>query len=82
VYVIVSYDIKDDNKRIKVMKKLLALGFSRLQKSVYVRRGGKGDAKDALRATMRYLGDEDKLFIIVVSNKEFEEAFRVEGKAA
>lgn len=82
MYVIVSYDIKDDNKRIKVMKKLLALGFSRLQKSVYVRRGGKGDAKDALRATMRYLGDEDKLFIIVVSNKEFEEAFRVEGKAA
>ncbi|NPA84497.1 MAG: CRISPR-associated endonuclease Cas2 [Crenarchaeota archaeon] len=82
MYVIVSYDISDDSKRIKVMKRLLAMGFTRLQKSVYVRKGGKGDAKDALRATMRFLGEDDKIFIIVVSNKEFEEAFLIEGKAA
>ena len=82
MYVIVSYDIRDDGKRNKAMKRLLALGFTRLQKSVYVRRGGKGDAKDALRATSRFIGPNDKLFIIVVSNKEFEEAFYVEGKAA
>jgi CRISPR-associated endonuclease Cas2 len=64
------------------MKRLLALGFTRLQKSVYVKVGGKGDAKDALRATMNFLEGEDKIFIIVVSNKEFEEALRVEGKTA
>ncbi|HIH89835.1 CRISPR-associated endonuclease Cas2 [Ignicoccus hospitalis] len=80
MYVIVSYDIKDDRKRLKVMKRLLALGFSRLQKSVYVRRGSRGDAKDAFNATVKYLDDGDKLFIIVVSDKEFREAWAVEGK--
>ena len=79
MFVIASYDIKDDRKRNKVMKRLLALGFTRLQKSVYYRRGGRGMAFDALRAVQKLLGKDDKIFIIVVSEKEFREAIRFEG---
>ena len=82
MYVIVAYDISNDYKRTKAMKRLLGLGFKRLQKSVYVRKGSKGDAKDALRAVQRYLEKRDKLFAIVVSDKEFREAFLVEGEVA
>ena len=82
MYVIVAYDISNDYNRNKVMKRLLGLGFKRLQKSVYVRRGSRGDAKDALRAVQRYLEENDKIFVIVVSDKEFKEAFLVEGKVA
>ena len=82
MYVMITYDIKDDKMRMKVMNRLLALGFTRLQKSVYVRRGSRGDAKDALRAVQNHLREGDKLFIIVVSEKEFKEAIRVEREAA
>ena len=82
MYVIVAYDISNDYNRTKAMKKLLGLGFKRLQKSVYVRRGSKGDAKDALRAIQKYIDDGDKVFIIVVSDKELREAFLIEGKVA
>ncbi len=80
--IVVAYDIRNDNARTRAMKRLLAMGFKRLQKSLYIKKGGRGDALDAFRAVKRYLKDEeDKLFVVVLSDKEFKEAMIVEGMA-
>ena len=36
--VLVAYDISDDRKRLRVAEWLLAKGFSRIQRSLYVAR--------------------------------------------
>lgn len=80
VYVIVAYDISDDRKRIKAMNKLIMMGFKRLQKSVYYRKGGRGVAKDAVRALKRIVDKGDSIFVIVVQDREFEESYRGEER--
>ncbi|WP_075050630.1 CRISPR-associated endonuclease Cas2 [Ignicoccus islandicus] len=78
--VLVAYDIRNDSFRTKAMKRLLAMGFQRLQKSVYFKKGGRGDALDAFRAIKKYVKDEtDKIFVVTLSDKEFREALVLEG---
>ena len=40
VVFIVAYDISDDERRLKMMRSLLALGYSRVQRSVYMYKRG------------------------------------------
>ncbi len=73
-YVLAAYDISDDRVRERAAAKLLSLGFVRVQKSVYIARGGRSLAKDAWRAVAPLLGEGDRLLIIVVPREALENA--------
>ncbi len=76
--IIASYDISDDRRRINAMNMLKALGFIRVQKSLYVARGGSSLAKDTARALSRAIKtDEDSVIIILIDNKAWTNAFKL-----
>jgi len=67
MYVLAFYDITDDGRRQKIADRLLAKGFARVQRSVYLARGGKAFAKDVVRGLARLVVDvNDSLFVVVV----------------
>ncbi len=66
-FVIVAYDISDDYKRDLAARTLLSMGFQRVQRSVYVARGGSGFARQVAAALRRVIDWEtDRVDIIVV----------------
>ena len=74
-YVIVVYDISSDKVRIAVCDKLKSMGFSMLQRSVYITRGGFSNAKDVARAIQRYIdASRDSVLVVVVSREVLERA--------
>lgn len=76
--VLVSYDIGDDKRRLAVMDKLKAMGFIRVQRSLYVAKGGWTLAKDAARALTRIVNaSEDSVLILVVDGLTFNRAIRL-----
>jgi CRISPR-associated protein Cas2 len=65
--VVVAYDISRDDARLKAARILQAMGFARIQRSVYVARGGAAKARDAARALARILNeDTDRADIILI----------------
>jgi CRISPR-associated protein Cas2 len=77
MFVIVSYDITDDRRRIEIMNRLKSMGFVRVQRSLYVARGGSALAKDAARAISRLMSREDSVVILVVDNQTLSSAIKL-----
>jgi CRISPR-associated protein Cas2 len=77
MFVVVSYDITDDRRRIEIMNRLKSMGFVRVQRSLYVARGGSALAKDAARAISRLMGREDSVVILVVDNQTLSSAIKL-----
>lgn len=77
MFVIVSYDITDDRRRIEIMNRLKSMGFVRVQRSLYVARGGSALAKDTARAISRLMGKEDSVVILVVDNQTLSNAIKL-----
>jgi CRISPR-associated protein Cas2 len=74
-YVLVAYDISDNQRRLEAAERLKGMGFVRLQKSLYIARGGAALAKDAYRALMRVIDrSTDSVFVAVVPGESFEKA--------
>jgi len=74
-YVVVAYDISDNRRRFEAAERLRGLGFIRIQRSLYVARGGGTLAKDAYRALLRVIDrSRDSVFVIVLSRESFEKA--------
>lgn len=77
-YVIVAYDISDDNRRVRASEKLISMGYTRLQRSFYIRRGGMSEAKETFRALSRIVNHKtDNLIVAVVPYESIEKAFRI-----
>ena len=74
-YVLVAYDISDNWRRLEAAERLKGMGFVRLQRSLYIARGGAALAKDAYRALMRVIDrSTDSMFVAVVPGESFEKA--------
>lgn len=74
-YIIVAYDVSDDRRRSLVCEELKALGFSMLQRSVYIARGGSSRAKDSARAIQKLIrSDSDTALVMVVPREVLEKA--------
>jgi CRISPR-associated protein Cas2 len=74
-YIIVAYDISDNGKRFEAAERLKGLGFMRIQKSLYIARGGSALAKDAYRALLRIIDrSTDSVFVAVIPGESFEKA--------
>jgi CRISPR-associated protein Cas2 len=65
--IVVFYDISNDHRRQKVAKLLEAMGLIRIQRSVFIGRGGIGKAKEVVRAATRLIDKRtDSLAAVVV----------------
>lgn len=72
-YIIAFYDISDNSRRFIAAEKLRGLGFQRVQRSVYIARGGSSLAKEAFRALMRIVDRATDSVIVVVVPREYIE---------
>jgi CRISPR-associated protein Cas2 len=74
-FVLVAYDISDDGRRASVCDRLKSKGFTMLQKSVYLARGGSALAKDVARALNGLLDPlRDSVAILVIPRDVLERA--------
>jgi len=77
--ILVAYDISDDGKRQKLANELLRMGFTRVQRSVYIARTGyRGLRERAARAAARRIDPEtDSVLILTVPEWSLESAIRI-----
>ncbi len=79
--ILVVYDVRDDAARNAVVRRLTALGFIRIQKSAYVRRGTAGVARHVFRSLTRLIDTStDKLLVLPVPESVYVAAYAVGGK--
>ncbi len=74
--ILVAYDIRDDSARLAFQRDLERHGFSRVQKSVYARRGGYKalSRRVALLASRRINPATDTVLIMEVPDWALEKA--------
>ncbi|PLC62653.1 CRISPR-associated endonuclease Cas2 [Thermoproteus sp. CP80] len=77
MFVVVSYDITDDKRRLEVMNRLKSMGFVRVQRSMYIAKGGGALAKDVARAVVRLMDREDSVVIFIIDNQTLNNAIRL-----
>ncbi|ADY01604.1 CRISPR-associated protein Cas2 [Vulcanisaeta moutnovskia 768-28] len=77
MYVIVSYDISDDRRRFEIMSRLKAMGYVRVQRSLYMARGGSALAKDTARALTRLMGREYSVVILIIDGQTLNNAIKL-----
>ena len=76
-YVVVFYDISNNRARQIIADKLLSKGLTRIQRSVFVGRGGHALAKDLARYLSRFVGVGDSLVIMVVGEESIRSMIMV-----
>lgn len=70
---LVYYDISDNKKRLKLSKKLIYLGFERIQKSVFAIEAKKHDEVLQLWHRLKEIPmEQDSLHCVKVSNEQFK----------
>ena len=77
--ILVAYDISDDERRLRLARALLSMGYSRVQKSVYVySRGYEGVRRRTVEVAARIIdAREDNVLIITVPEQSYRSAVRL-----
>ncbi|MEB3861538.1 MAG: CRISPR-associated endonuclease Cas2 [Desulfurococcales archaeon] len=77
--ILVAYDIREDERRMRMMRMLLALGYSRVQKSVYIhRRGFEAVKRATLERAARIMDPEtDSLLLLTLPDSLYTRAIRM-----
>ncbi len=71
--VLVVYDISDNGARQRVADWLLSRGFTRIQRSAYVARGGIAIARDVERYVSRWIDSKrDVVHILLIQDVEWD----------
>ncbi|MBB5254781.1 CRISPR-associated endonuclease Cas2 [Sulfurisphaera ohwakuensis] len=80
MWVIVVYDISDDEKRNKIAKELQRLGLSRIQRSAFVGDLDSQRFKDLVRIMGKLVtGKDDILHIIPLGLRDWERRVVING---
>ncbi|WP_054843808.1 CRISPR-associated endonuclease Cas2 [Vulcanisaeta souniana] len=78
MYVLISYDISNNRRRLEIMNKLKAMGYVRVQRSLYIARGGGNAlAKDTARALTRLMDREDSVVILIIDGQTLNNAIKL-----
>ncbi|BDR92493.1 CRISPR-associated endonuclease Cas2 [Vulcanisaeta souniana] len=77
MYVLISYDISNNRRRLEIMNKLKAMGYVRVQRSLYIARGGNALAKDTARALTRLMDREDSVVILIIDGQTLNNAIKL-----
>jgi CRISPR-associated protein Cas2 len=81
VWILVVYDISENEKRNKVAKELLRLGLSRIQRSAFVGDIDSQRYKDLVRICSKLVdGKDDVLHIIPLGLRDWERRVVIGGE--
>ncbi len=79
-YLVVFYDISDDRRRQRVARVLESLGLVRVQRSVFIGRGGFSKAKEVVRAATRLIDKRSDSVAAVVVPEDYGRRILVAGQ--
>ncbi len=79
-YLVVFYDISDDKRRQRVARLLQSLGLIRVQRSVFIGKGGFAKAKDVVRAALRLIDRSTDSVAAVVVPEDYGRRILVAGR--
>jgi len=79
-FIVVFYDISDDRVRQRVARFLQSLGFVRVQRSVFIGRGGFARAKDVVRGSLRLIDRGRDSVAAVVVPEDYGRRILVAGR--
>ncbi|MEB2835656.1 MAG: CRISPR-associated endonuclease Cas2 [Desulfurococcales archaeon] len=73
---LVAYDVSDDDKRLRLARALIRLGYSRIQRSVYVHpRAYRGLKRRTLEVAARLIDPRsDRVLVITMPESVYEGA--------
>jgi len=81
--VLVIYDISDNEVRQRVAEWLLSRGFTRIQRSAYVARGGIAVARDVERYISRWIDvRRDVVHILLIQDIEWDRRIVIGDRSA
>ena len=78
-YVVVFYDVSDNKRRDILAKTLQSLGLVRVQRSVFMGRGGYTKAKEAIRAASRIVDARTDSVVALVVPEDYARRMLVYG---
>lgn len=82
MWVIVIYDISDDQKRMKIAMELQRLGLSRIQRSAFVGDIDSQRFKDLVRIMSKLVnGKDDILHIVPLGLRDWERRVIISGNS-
>jgi len=84
LYVLVAYDISDDEARNRLARDLLAAGFSRVQRSVYIQKTAyRGVVERVKRLALKRMNPKtDTVMIMVIPARVYEEETIILGNGS
>lgn len=74
MYVIVAFDVSDEQVRGKIRRFLRSLGLSMVNRSVYAGAGGQSIAEKIRSKVREIIRGDDNVFIILVSEQDYRKA--------
>lgn len=74
MYVIVAFDISDEQVRSRLRRFLRSLGLSMVNRSVYAGVGGQGVVEKIRESVRKLIEGSDNVFIILVQEQEYMRA--------
>ena len=78
-YVVVFYDVSENWRRDLLAKTLQSLGLVRVQRSVFMGRGGYGKAREAIRAASRIVDPRTDSVVALVVPEDYARRMLVYG---
>jgi len=79
-YILVFYDVSDDRRRLVLAERLKALGLTRIQRSVFMGRGGHAKAKDVARIARMIVDPRTDSVVVVVVPADYARRIMVVGQ--
>ncbi|MEM4619946.1 MAG: CRISPR-associated endonuclease Cas2 [Desulfurococcaceae archaeon] len=71
MYVIVAFDVSEENVRGRLRRFLRSLGLSMVNRSVYAGVGGQNIVEEIREKVREIVGERDSVFIILVQEHEY-----------
>ncbi len=78
-YIIVFYDVSDDRRRLMLAEFLKSMGLTRIQRSVFMGKGGYSKAKDIARKGSRLIDRATDSLVVLVAPEDYARRMIVVG---
>ncbi len=78
-YIIVFYDVSDDRRRLMLAEFLKSMGLTRIQRSVFMGRGGYTKAKDIARRGSRLIDRSTDSLVVLVAPDDYAKKMIIVG---
>lgn len=78
-FIVVFYDVSDDRRRLLLAESLKSMGLTRIQRSVFMGRGGQAKAKDIARRAKRIVDSSTDSVVVLVVPEDYARRMMIVG---